>query len=239
MIPGERFREPCFLESCWSRLSTCSSAWSFSTWSPPEQIDSREAFAALAGEALFGRSGGVILSLIVIVTVLGSLAAVLMAMPRVYFAMARDGLFFPAVAALHPRYQTPARAILIQAVLASLLAVTGTFDEILAYFIVPTVIFLALTVATVLRASQEDPTRDEPLTIPWYPLPPLLFLVQIVILVGLMIMDKPRSSRDRPGCRPPGPAGLPVWSSPGECGLALPSRVSVRSGRPGPRPAWK
>jgi basic amino acid/polyamine antiporter, APA family len=158
---------------------------------PAEQIGSHEAFAALAGEALFGRSGGVILSSIVIVTVLGSLAAVLMAMPRVYFAMARDGLFFPTVAALHRRYQTPARAILIQAVLSSLLAVTGTFDEILAYFIVPTVIFLALTVATCFVFRRKTRPDDEPLKIPWYPLPPLLFLIQIVILVGLMIMDKP------------------------------------------------
>ena len=55
---------------------------------PPERIDSRETFAALTGEALFGRAGGVVLSLIVVVTVLGSLAALLMAMPRVYFAMA-------------------------------------------------------------------------------------------------------------------------------------------------------
>src|SRR5208337_3754260 len=97
---------------------------------PPEQIDSRETFAALTGEALFGRAGGVVLPLIVVVTVLGSLAALLMAMPRVYFAMARDGLFFPAAAALHSRYHTPARAIAIQAMLASLLAVLGTFDEI-------------------------------------------------------------------------------------------------------------
>ena len=74
---------------------------------PYERIDSREAFAALAGEALFGRVGGVVFTLIVIVTVLGSLAALLMAMPRVYFAMARDRLFFPSVAALHPRYWHP------------------------------------------------------------------------------------------------------------------------------------
>jgi amino acid transporter len=66
---------------------------------PPERIDSRKTFAALTGEALFGRAGGVVLSLIVVVTVLGSLAALLMAMPRVYFAMARDGLFFPAACA--------------------------------------------------------------------------------------------------------------------------------------------
>ena len=116
---------------------------------PYERIDSREAFAALAGEALFGRVGGVVFTLIVIVTVLGSLAALLMAMPRVYFAMARDRLFFPSVAVLHPRYGTPARAIAIQAALASVLAVIGTFEQILAYFVIPTVVFVALTVAAV------------------------------------------------------------------------------------------
>ncbi|MGC8643386.1 MAG: APC family permease, partial [Isosphaeraceae bacterium] len=161
---------------------------------PAERIGSREAFAALVGEVLFGRSGGVVLSLIVIVTVLGSLAAVLMAMPRVYFAMARDGLFFSSVAAIHPRFRAPARAILIQAGLASLLAVTGSFDEILAYFIVPTVIFLALAVAAVFVARGKAQPGEQPLAIPWYPLPPLLFLAQIVILVVLLILDKPGHS---------------------------------------------
>jgi APA family basic amino acid/polyamine antiporter len=160
----------------------------------PEHIDSSEAFAALAGEALFGRLGGVVLSLIVIVTVLGSLAAVLLAMPRVYFAMARDGLFFPAVAAVHPEYQTPARAILIQATLASLLAVSGTFDQILAYFMVPTLIFLALAVGAVFALYRKPPLGEEPLAVPWYPVSPLLFIVQIVGLVGLLIADKPRHS---------------------------------------------
>jgi APA family basic amino acid/polyamine antiporter len=160
----------------------------------PERIGSSEAFAALAGEALFGRLGGVVLSLIVIVTVLGSLAAVLMAMPRVYFAMASDGLFFPAVAVLHSRYQTPARAILIQATLASLLAVSGTFDQILAYFMVPTLIFLEIAVGAVFVLRRRPPAGEEPLAVPWYPVSPLLFIVQIMGLVGLLIADKPRHS---------------------------------------------
>ena len=85
---------------------------------PLEQVTSGETFAAQAGEVLFGRLGGQILSGIVIVAVLGSLAAVVMSAPRVYFAMARDGLFIPAAAAIHPRYGTPARAIIIQAALS-------------------------------------------------------------------------------------------------------------------------
>ena len=64
---------------------------------PPDRIASDEqAFAALAGDALFGRTGEVVFAAIVVVSVAGSLAAVLMASPRVYYAMARDGLFFPA-----------------------------------------------------------------------------------------------------------------------------------------------
>src|SRR3954454_9241207 len=147
---------------------------------PYERIDSREAFAALAGEALFGRVGGVVFTLIVIVTVLGSLAALLMAMPRVYFAMARDRLFFPSVAVLHPRYGTPARAIAIQAALASVLAVVGTFEQILAYFVIPTVVFVGLTVAAVFVLRRR--AGAEPLLIPWHPLPPLLFLVSTAMI---------------------------------------------------------
>ena len=158
---------------------------------PVERIDTGATFAALAGEALFGRAGGVVLSLIVIITVLGSLAALLMAMPRVYFAMARDGLFFPAVATLHTKYQTPARAIVIQASLASLLAVLGTFDEILAYFIVPTVLFVGLTVAAVFVLGRPARNRGEPLPVPWYPISPLLFLIPTTVLLALLAVSKP------------------------------------------------
>jgi APA family basic amino acid/polyamine antiporter len=161
---------------------------------PLSRIDSREAFAALAGEALFGREGGVIFTGIVIVTVAGSLTALLMAMPRVYFAMARDGLFFPSVAVIHPGYKTPARAIAIQAVLGSFLALLGTFDEILAYFVIPTVIFVALTIAAVFVLRRRGNGAVEPLSVPWHPAPPLLFLIPTTALLILMALDKPGQS---------------------------------------------
>ena len=64
--------------------------------------------------------------------------------------MARDGLFIPAAASIHPRFQTPARAIAIQAVLASILVLVGTFSTIISYFVFVVVIFLGLTVAALL-----------------------------------------------------------------------------------------
>src|SRR3954453_19379523 len=114
---------------------------------PLEQVTSGETFAAQAGEVLFGRAGGTVFSLIVVVAVLGSLAAVVMSAPRVYFAMARDGLFIPSVAVLHSRYETPARAIALQAVLASVLVVAGNFKDIVSYFIFIVVVFIGLSVA--------------------------------------------------------------------------------------------
>src|SRR5688500_2990654 len=100
---------------------------------PVERVTTGETFAAQAGEALFGRTGGLIFTGVVVVAVLGSLAGLVMSAPRVYFAMARDGLFLPAAAVVHPRYGTPARAVALQAALASLLVVLGNFEQIVSY----------------------------------------------------------------------------------------------------------
>ena len=123
---------------------------------PPARIASDDtAFAALAGEALFGRSRGDLSSRSSsIVSVAGSLAAVLMAFPRVYYAMARDGLFFRERSRPSTRAGAlPRGRLRSRPTLASLLALSGTFDQILAYFMVPTMVFLALTVGRGLRPS--------------------------------------------------------------------------------------
>jgi APA family basic amino acid/polyamine antiporter len=155
---------------------------------PTSRITSGRDFYALAGEALLGRAGGWFFSAVVATAVLGSLAGIIMAAPRVYYAMARDGLFFHNVAAVHPRFGTPARAIAIQAVLASALVATGTFREILNYFFFVTVAFLALTVAGVFVL----PRGQGSARVPGYPLTPLAFLAPIGLILVLLAVDDPK-----------------------------------------------
>ncbi len=160
---------------------------------PLDRVTSGETFAAQAGEALFGGSGGQIFSIIVIVSVLGSLAAVMMAASRVYYAMARDGVFFDSVAALHPRFGTPARAIVLQAALASLLVALGTFDQIIAYFVFVTVIFIALTVAAVFALRRNDQGAAT-FRAAGYPITPLFFLLLVTLLLVLLGGNSPRQA---------------------------------------------
>jgi APA family basic amino acid/polyamine antiporter len=160
---------------------------------PLEQATSAETFAAQAGEVLFGPMGGHVLSGIVIIAVLGSLAAVVMSAPRVYFAMARDGLFIPAAAAIHPRFQTPARAIAIQAALASTLVLVGTFTTIISYFVFVVVIFIALTVAALFVLRRKTPAAIIYRT-PGYPLTPIIFLLLIALLLVLLGGHNPREA---------------------------------------------
>jgi len=158
----------------------------------PDQVTSGETFAAQAGEVLFGRSGGQVFSLIVIVSVLGSMAAVVISAPRVYYAMAQDGLFFPGAAALHPRWGTPARAIALQAVLASVLVVFSNFQNIVAYFFFVVVAFLALSVAAIFVLRRKGSATTY-LT-PGYPLTPIVFLVMVTLVLIFLAAGDPRHS---------------------------------------------
>ena len=135
---------------------------------------------------LLGSSGGTLVAGIVVACVLGSLGAMLMLAPRVYFAMARDGLFPAAAAAVHPRFGTPARAIGAQAALASLLVLLGTFDSIVAYFIFITVAFIALTVAAVFVLGRRDGWR-----VPGHPWPATIFLCMVGGLLVLLAVNNP------------------------------------------------
>jgi len=157
---------------------------------PLEQVTSSGAFAAQAGQALFGRAGGSVLAAIVIVAVFGSELALLMALPRVYYAMARDGVFLRSVATTHGRFATPVRAIAIQATLASVLVLLGSFNQIITYFIFVTVFFVGLTVASlfVLRARERSPAAY---TTPGYPATPIFFLALVLVLLVLLAGHSP------------------------------------------------
>jgi APA family basic amino acid/polyamine antiporter len=123
----------------------------------------------------------------VLACILGSLAVVMMLAARAYFAMARDGVFPAAGAAVHPRFGTPTRAIAAQALVACVLVALGTFETIVAYFIFITVAFIALTVAAVFVARR----RDTSLTVPGHPWTALIFLAIVGVLLLLMLLNNP------------------------------------------------
>lgn len=148
---------------------------------PLEHIASNTAFVAQFGQALFGPAGGRVLSVCVLLSVLGGLMALTMAAPRVYYAMARDGEFFSAFGKLHPRFGTPANAILLQTGMALLILLFGAFDRILAYIIFSAVCFLALSVSTLFRLK-------EPVRRWWYPAAPIVFLFCAVVIALLILM---------------------------------------------------
>lgn len=159
---------------------------------PIEAVTDGGTFAAQAGQALFGPAGGSAFAAIVVVSVAGSLVAVMMMLPRLYYAMGRDGLFPPSLGALHPRFGTPARAIALQAGLAGVLTLVGTFDDIIAYFIFVTVAFIALSVAGLYRLRR----REAPgaYRTPGYPVTPAIFVGLATVLLVLLASARPRQA---------------------------------------------
>jgi APA family basic amino acid/polyamine antiporter len=159
---------------------------------PLESVTSDQTFVAQAGQVLFGRVGASLLSGIVVLCVLGSLAALIMTAPRVYYAMACDGVFLHSVATVSAS-GTPARAIAIQGFMASLLVVLGNFDQILGYFIFCAVLFLGLTVGTLFIFPRRE-SGERSITTPLYPATPIAFLVLIITMLLLMLLRSPRQS---------------------------------------------
>lgn len=161
---------------------------------PIETVTSGETFAAQAGNVLFGPAGGKVLAGIVVLSVLGSLAALVMILPRVYYAMARDGAFFSAVGQLHPRFGTPARAIALQAAVASILIASGTFDQIIGYFVFVTVAFTGLTVAGIFVLARRQSPGAARYHIPGYPVTPLVFLSLTAVILTLLMASRPKEA---------------------------------------------
>ena len=161
---------------------------------PLGSVTNDQTFVAQAGAILFGRTGANLLAGAVIVCVLGSLAALLMLCPRVYYAMARDGVFIHSVAELHPVFGTPMRAIGIQGIMASLLVALGAFDQIIAYFIFVAVLFIGLTVSTVFVFRKRERGTAPKVRIPGYPYTPLAFLGMVILLLGLFLLRSPRQA---------------------------------------------
>ena len=145
-------------------------------------------------ERLFGPFAGDLLSALTSISIAASISAMIIAGPRVYFAMARDGVFFRRAAIVHPRYRTPATAIIAQSAWSALLVLTGSFNQLIAYTGFAVVLFsgIAGVALFVLRHRQPDEPRE---VRAWgYPLMPALFVTASALIVVNAVWRSPGTS---------------------------------------------
>ncbi|GMV05533.1 MAG: amino acid permease [Gemmatimonadota bacterium] len=174
---------------------------------PMDVVATSDRVAADAADAVFGRGGGAAMSALVVFSTFGAVSGIVLAGPRVYFAMARDGLLPAWVGAVHPRYHTPHRAIVLQAVWACVLVGTGTYRALFTRVVYTEWIFFGLmAVGLLLLRRRPDVRRDYGV---WgYPWVPLAFAVSAFAIVANQVAVEPAESLVGLGLVL---AGLPVY----------------------------
>ncbi len=151
----------------------------------------------VAGEAVaqvLGPTAGKAIALAIIISMYSAAHATVITAPRVYFSMARDGLFFQKLAEIHPRYGTPAIAVIASCAWAAVLAMTGTFQQLLTYVVFIGWIFYALGAAAVIALRIKRPDAVRPFRVPGYPVTPALFVVAAAVIVGNTVISQPRQA---------------------------------------------
>lgn len=149
--------------------------------------------AEKAARALWGPEGGRVVAGILCVSIAGAVSAMTWAGPRVYWAMAHDHIISPWLAKVDAHTGVPARAILLQSLWASVLIITGSFEQLLVYSGVVLALFMAITLSTIfiLRRQAAEPAGYQ---IPFYPLLPIVLVVGALGLVTASIVQRPLES---------------------------------------------
>jgi APA family basic amino acid/polyamine antiporter len=158
------------------------------------EIAASEHVGATAAERVLGSGGGTLVAAIILMSIIGTLNGCFLTSPRVYFAQARDGLFFSRFGEVHPRFQTPAFSIVAQAIWAIVLLLSGTYETLAEYAMFALWIFYGLMVLGVVLLRFKRPDLARPYRMWGYPLTPLLFLAVTAYFVGNTLMSRPGPS---------------------------------------------
>src|SRR5215472_2103852 len=146
-------------------------------------------------EAFAGRGAAVWVTLAMVISALGTLNSSVLSGARVDYAMARDGLFFRFAGAIHAKFRTPGNALIFQCILASVMALTGTFEDLTSLFIFAGWIFYGLAVAAMIRLRRTEPNLPRPYRTRGYPAIPLVFIAGAAALTLSIWIQRPvRSS---------------------------------------------
>ncbi len=162
-----------------------------------EGLASTSTPAADAARHMFGSIGDRFVTAAIAISTFGFLDLAILAPTRVYYAMAADGLFFRPLARLHPRYRTPIVAIAVQTAWSCILALSGSYGQLLNYVVFADWIFFGLTVSTVLVFRRTVPLSERPPTsfrAPGYPVVPALFVATAAAIVFSVVWADPQSA---------------------------------------------
>jgi APA family basic amino acid/polyamine antiporter len=157
----------------------------------PEEMKGVISVGGLAMGNLFGKSAEVLFSILIAFALFSSLSAFIILGPRVYYSMAKDGLFFKSVAKIHPRFQVPSNSILLQALIAVILVLSGSFEQVLTYMGFALGIFPVLTVIGVWKLRKDNP---EALRLKGFPVPQIIYVIAGIMILVLSFLERPFES---------------------------------------------
>jgi basic amino acid/polyamine antiporter, APA family len=157
----------------------------------PAGVAASDRVAADATAALFGPAAGKLIALMIQVSIVSATNGTVLTLPRAFFAMARDGIFFRRLALVHPRFGTPAMAIVTTSFWAMLLAVSGTFEQLFTYVVFIGWIFYGLGALSIFRYRRREPSAPRPFRVPGYPVTPILFVASAAAIVLNTMIAQP------------------------------------------------
>jgi len=161
----------------------------------PAEIASSERVALTAIGKVAGSWGAKFLTAAIVCSILGAMNALILAGPRAYYQMARDGLFFERLGRVHASFRTPVASLVVQALWSCVLVLfIGGFSELFTYVIFGGWIFYALAVASVVALRRKEPRLERPFRVPGYPLVPIVFVLTAGALVANTLVASPRES---------------------------------------------
>lgn len=155
------------------------------------EIAASDHVGASAAERVLGPAGGTLVSVIILVSIIGTLNGCFLTSPRIYFAQARDGLFFRQFGEVHPRFRTPHFAIAAQAIWSVVLVLSGTYESLADYAMFAMWISYGLMVAGLMILRKTQPELARPYRMWGYPVTPLIFLAVAVWFVANMLITRP------------------------------------------------
>jgi len=175
---------------------------------PINEISGVVRIAEKTSSALFGNVGASILSAIVIISTFGALNGGIFVGPRVYYAMAKDKVFFKKVSEIHPKFKTPGFAIILQVIWTCILTVSGTYEQLFTFTMFTTIIFWIAGTASVFTLRKKYPDLERPYKTWGYPFVPLIFIIASSGILLNTLINRPVESLAGLGLTA---VGIPVY----------------------------